>query len=276
MGNEINVKDNFEEGLSLRDLLLILKRNLLFMAIIVIIFAVVGGVFVFTQKPTYTSTEKVMFTATNIGENNSSQGNYNSMYAYVDTVMDFCDEGVVLDRANYYYTQYLNNKQNYDNIEDYIKYLSSDLVDPYKGQVINEPLCDKTKVSVSKKVTDETTVQFSFNISYTDDVRQDAYDKNKILVYAFSKECRATGKVGESTDIKYFGGMEVSITDMGNERVAPNSSKKKTLILFAGIGVVVALVAVYVRTILDNTIKSKDELEALTNASLLASVENKE
>jgi uncharacterized protein involved in exopolysaccharide biosynthesis len=85
------------------------KRYIVLMLAIVVAALAVGFIYANTVKPDYTATEKVAYKAQNELQS-TTQNNINAMNAFIGTIVDFCDEGVVVDRANYYYSRYLNAK----------------------------------------------------------------------------------------------------------------------------------------------------------------------
>ena len=96
-------------GIKIAHIAKILKRNLILMILVVILALGAGYGYAKMQKPTYTASEGMFFKATNL-KNPVVSYNVNAMKAYIDTVLDFCDEGVVLDRAESYYISYTNAK----------------------------------------------------------------------------------------------------------------------------------------------------------------------
>lgn len=95
-------------GIFIRDALFVLKRNIVLFLTVIILFTAGGYVYARVKKTDYTASVKVSF----LDETNpqASTTGVNNMRAYIDTAIDFCDEGVVLDRANWYYKDCLDEK----------------------------------------------------------------------------------------------------------------------------------------------------------------------
>lgn len=261
--------ENRENGSTLRELFEVLKRNIILLIVIVLLVTVGGVVYANIQKPSYTATEMVFFRAQNI-EDSKTTNNINVMRAYVGTVADFCDEGVVLDRANYYYKCYEERKKTEPTIgvDDYI--LSLKIEDAYNGQTVEQTYISQNKISVQTHTPDENGHRpFSFSVSYTDDTEYQAWSKVKILIFAFGQECLET-ESEDTEEKKYFDGVNVSIIDEGLKGTSTNVPKTKITLLFFALGIVAALIIVYAKSILDNTVKTKEELEQITGLGVMA------
>lgn len=261
--------ENRENGSTIRELFYVLKRNIILLIVIVLLVTVGGVVYANVQKPSHTATEMVFFKAQNI-EDNKTTNNINVMRAYVDTVADFCDEGVVLDRANYYYKCYEESKKTNatSGVDDYILSLKNE--DTYDGQIVQDRYIFEDKISVQTHEPDENGHRpFSFSVSYTDDTEYHAWSKVKILIFAFGQECLETEEE-DANERKYFDGVNVEIIDEGLRGTSTNVPKTKITLLFFALGIVAALIIVYVKNILDNTVKTKEELEQITGLDVMA------
>ena len=272
---------NQQEGKTIRDLFIIFKKSFWLILAIIVLFAALGLGYSFIETPSFTASRKVIITCENNGvwkidsdgkpkydaSANNPVDNINTMNAYADTIMDFCDEGVVVDRANRYYINYLNSS--YEDLDEYIEFLETSSVDSdAEGEIFSENI----KLS---KLAKEEEVNFSFKVEYTDENSQEAYDKLKLLIYAFKKEVLVTKEGSEET--KYFGNFKVYVEDMGAiGDVKPNTSKTKNILIFGAIGVVISFLVVYIKTVANNTVTTKEELERIVGAPVFAAIENKE
>lgn len=276
-----------KEAINIGEVFSALRKHLVLMLAIVIAFIAFGAVYGSMQKRTFTVTQKIVYKCQNLpyfDKNGNLQeptttANTNTMLAYGDTIIDLFDEGVVLDRANYYYKEYANAKlENSDlKLEDFFA----------KLEVNDNYVASQEQRNVGKNIfrsnlntyglTDENETKFAFAVSYTDMEAKTATEKLNILVYAFTKECGETIENSEGElKIKYFGEFTVIIADLGEESITTNVSKTKTLIMFTAIGVVVALLTVYVLSMIDNTVKNNEEVERLTGAPVLSTIEDVE
>lgn len=263
------MNNNTEKGgIRLSQIVKIIKRNVIIIALVIVLALGAGYGYTKMQKPTYTASEGMFFKATNLNYPTVAY-NVNAMKAYIDTVLDFCDEGVVLDRAESYYINYVNTKNSREQAgETYtLKQFFNDneLNDVYVEQENRvRTHYQKSSIKVYAEETEELETSFYFTISYTDGTYDEAADKAKILSYAINKE--SVKKIGED-EYKYFDGIKIDITNAGTIGVSNNLSKTKTIILFGLIGVAAAALVVYLRQVLDNTVKNTEDLEEITGVS---------
>ena len=114
MAYQHNSKSNIPKRI-----LQISKTNYLILVCIIVISLLLGVLYSVFKKPIYTAQELAIYGA-NLSDYEESTYDMATTKAYLDTVSDFTDSGVVIDRANYYYEDYINNKGNYSNVEEYI------------------------------------------------------------------------------------------------------------------------------------------------------------
>ena len=276
----------FGESL-IREILFAVKTNIILILVTILICAGCGFGVSYIRKPNYTASVKVSYRASNEQGNSTTAENINMMNAFINTVLDFCDEGVVVDRANYYYIQFKDKQrqsaeagQKYT-ITDYIEEIKSDddkySHENYTDKMRENPYIVKKNISLGGIKNDDAkeNIQFSFEVGYKDQNTLDAVEKVKLLVLAADREAKASFEVGGKEQMQYFDSVYVDIKDLGTLPISVPSNKR-TIVLFGMIGVALALVAVYVKNLLDNTIKTKEDLERLTGVDLLASIDKVE
>ena len=248
------------------------KRFWVLILAIVVAFTACGIAYAYIRKPNYTASEKIVYKAENAFEGATIVNHINAMDAFIDTVIDFCDEDVVIDRANFYYSMYLNQKAKEG--EDYTveQYVAKEREsDSYKNQEIKTERILKSNVEVEATPEEEENgAKFSFSVKYTDSDSAVAVEKLKILVFAIDMESRVTVVVDNKTVNKYFAGINNEIMDFGTEEVASDVSKFRIVLVAVILGVLAACATVYVIYLFDNTVKTKEELEQLTGASSLS------
>lgn len=287
MSDQINDKEVVSDGITIGDFFGVIRRNIALILAIVIFATVCGFAVSYFLPPKYKSVEKASFSATNrpivkvdpvTGKETvttpTTIDNINTMLAYADTVMDLSDEGVVIDRANYYYVQYSQNKDKYTDVDNFIENFNSkeDVYDENIALSQEKTYIIKANVSFKKLVLNEDETQFAFTLSYTDSSAREAEDKVKLLLFALKRECEEE----VAGEIKYFGNIDVAIVDLGCEGTTNQVSKTMVILVCVAIGLILAVGVVYVRSIADNTIKSKEVIERISKVSVLAAVENKE
>lgn len=257
------------EGNFIRNALFALKRNIVLFLAVIILFTAGGYVYARVKKPDYTASVKVSFqTYEKNGSSSSSTTDINNMRAYIDTVIDFCDEGVVLDRANWYYKDWLDEKASGKDFNQYLDELKTN--DNYSDRIASDDEWYSAQNINFLSYTSDGSTQFVFSIRYTDPDKDAAHEKAELLTLAFANELN----VRDGEDGKYFSGFTVKINNLGYEGVSSNVSKKKIVTIALVLGVAIASLAVFVKYLLDNTVKSKEELEQLTGVKTLATIEN--
>ena len=262
-------------GVLIKNIFFAIKRYLVLIIAIILIGTGCGIGYSFVKVPNYTATEEVIYLASDEqGKLNGTASGINIMRAYFNTVVDFCDEGVVVDRANYYYVQYVNRVSGAEpklTVNEFVE--SLDVVDPYNetsSKEVNDYYIVKSNVSFSVNVESEDQDHYAFSIRYTDTDQEEAVKKARIYVEAFRRELKTT--YGTSGG-KYFDGIEIEIISLGSAGVTSDVSKTKFAVMGAVIGVVIACVLVYLITIADSSIKSKEELEEITGSKLITVIE---
>lgn len=256
------------DGSIILDILFALKRNIIIVLITIFVGACCGLGGAYLKKPNYVAAENVIYKAEQSAGGGGYAADINIMRAYFNTIIDFCDEGVVTDRANYYYVNYLNAKaKDYElTINEFLEDESQKQNDDYSSNTsVNKSYILKEKITTSVDVSSADSEQFSFVIKYTDENREDANIKAKIVVFAMQKEL--------DSDKDYFKAIDNEIISLGSLGITSDVSKTKAVVIGALAGAVLAAVIVYIKVIFDKTITSKEMLEELTGTTVLAVVE---
>lgn len=252
----------------IKDILFAIKRNIILVVLILIIGAGCGFGYSYLKKPNFTAGENVVYMAKEVNGQSGTASSINIMRAYFNTVVDFCDEGVVTDRANFYYVMYKNKAAN---TKDYTvdTFIKEDL-SYYAGSVTvgERSYILKSKVSVTADVSSADSDQFSFVIKYTDANKAEAKDKVKLLVEAIKAELEMNNNVNT-----YFDTIENQIISLGSTGTSSDVSKSRFTIIGIFVGAVLAAAIVYIKTLLDNTVSSKEHLEELTGAPVLSVID---
>ncbi len=276
-----------------------IKSNWLLITIIVAIAIAIGVVISYFQVPIYTATCKTIYKASAFIDDNgdgemseeeeAKLGKYDNITLtnrYLTTVVDFCKQGCVADRANYYYNDYINNKDIYPTVNDYIDWLDKEFKakeDKYLDKINESKKKDEDFLStlpqeivmsgITIKQPDEES--FVVNVSYTDENIDVVTDKVLLVYAAINREAKVKTTVDEATFFKYFYNAEVNLTNTTLMPTPYNSvNRKKTVLIAAVVGAVVSLVAVYVENMFNRTIRSRSELESCTGAGFLAYIDD--
>lgn len=272
-------EQNVEYGNGLiKEVLFAIKRNLILIIVTVMLCSACGLGYSFIKTPNYTATEEVIYSATD--EKGSYAGtatSINIMRAYFNTVIDFCDEGVVIDRANAYYIMFLTENDPSLTVDEFIAGLESN--DSYSGDQSKQDWENtyilKSNVKINAEVEGNEQDLYTFSISYTDVNPTEAEIKLKIYVEAISRELKAVSSVddGSGTEDKYFSGIGNEIISLGLTGVVSDVSKTKLTIIGFILGVLIASALVYIISITDSSIKTKDELEDIVGVKHFANID---
>lgn len=266
-----------DNGISLLAILYAVKRNIWLMILVVVLSIGVGVGYIFTVEPNYTSTLKVAYKAEN-DLDSTTQNNINAMNAFIGTIVDFCDEGVVVDRANFYYNGYLNEKRHEGDdytVQDYVDAIR--IKDTYDQTVPKLQAIVAKNISTSYEVDEEDAAKFSFYVGYTDKDANASADKVKILALAFDLETKETIVIDNKEQGKYFAGITSEIIDLDYVgKPVSDVSKTRVLLLSGIVGVILALLLVYLLVISDKTLKDKEELEEIIGADMLSYIAKQE
>lgn len=278
---EENVKSNDH---ILSDIWFAIKRHIIVILVIIIISTIGGYVYSQVKKPLYTTSQQVVCTAIDeAGLNEDTNkgdiiANFNAMNAYIGTIVDFSDEGVVIDRANFYYVRYAEEvfKDPTITVNDFIKDMMSIPInqDPYstqdsnQAQVQNQYILAKN-ISVVSNVKDDTNSEFSFFVKYTDGDKQESQDKARILVLALRRELETEKG---TVDSKYFSGIAITISDLGSNGTTSNISVGKSTAMGIVIGIAISVI-VCIISVCDKSIKTKEDLEEIAEAPVFACIE---
>lgn len=231
-------------GITFRQLLLIIRANIFLIVAIIVIATIVGVVYSTTRKTTYTATRSMIVICKNVSDENDNNI-YNDLTAtsrMIPTIAEYCKQEVVLSLA-----QEIYGKSNSGEIK-------------------------KSGVKVSY---DESGNNYFLYISYTD-VEPDLARAKVMAVSEAEKE------IVETVDAKgnpVYVRMMTTLTfvdtidtaeDLQKIPCVMNSGSKMIIVLAVIIGIIVAVLVVLFRYLLDDTLKTKEELERATGTQVFA------
>lgn len=260
-----------EKGMGLGELLhrafIAVKRRIILVLAIILIFVAGGTVLAYVRKPLYTARECATYKA-----GNDDASSYTSLY--FRTVVEYCTAGCVVDRANFYYDKFI--KSSNVSISEFVKKASdaqSDPTDPLyydESLRINASYISNNDLTVRATSGDE--ISYMITISYTDVSATVAYNKLQIIIGAIKDEVNLEDENGSRV---YFP-VNITIEDFGYMGASVNWSKSRVITISAVIGIIVALLAVYLINLTDRTIKDKKDIERITGVNLIAFIEDQE
>ena len=291
MDNEQSLNSQNAEklsGISLVDILYILRAHILLIVIITLLFAAGGFLYAKNQKPVYTASVPVQFNVqiNAVDEHGNPMvdqvASTNYLFAYLDTAVDVCKSGDVLDRANVYYHFY---KESGKTLDEFVADLNAAYTDEVKeareeipGYAITEELmatyrnkwltANNIGTTYSSSNDSKDTVIF-FRLWVKDLSAANAKDMARIYALAADVSLNQFLNFGTAT----AGLIDLAGASSGVS-VATNAATKKTVIIAFVLGLIVSLAIVYVIYLIDNTVKSKEQLEALAGANVIAYIED--
>ena len=112
---------------TIKRVLNVFRRNILLIIVTIVAVTAIGTVYSYRRPYVYSACEMAVFKGKYT--DNLTLNDYTITTYYIDTFIDFCDEQCVIDRANYYYSEYL--KSGTENVSEYVEQLKSE--NKYKG-----------------------------------------------------------------------------------------------------------------------------------------------
>ena len=281
---KINEEKNQE--FSLRDVVNLLRKNIIFIISIILVCVAFGWGYSKIRKPYYIATEHVNYRAqldSSSSSTNDTVSNINIMDSLLETVKDVCKQDVVLLRANYYYKNYVNAwKFKYGNdaasvrkaLNDYVEYIEDTQNDNDNYTLLSEATIDDIRPgNITIESTSNDQLEFYFSLSYKDEEPLVAEEKVRILSLAYAREIKSSTADNSS---KYFGGINIILTDLGCYGCVVDMNATKIMVIFTFAGVVLSLLCVYLKVLFDNTVKDKETVEKLTGTNFLAYIQDQE
>ena len=266
MQEEIFEQQENEESL-FTDLLFLVRKNIILILAIVFFVTSLGVAYALVRKPNYTAGVAMRFSAQSQNTSSWSDG-VNTTQNYLNSIVDFCDEGVVVDRANYYYLQWLNQKRDNPQLEvtEFIKDIENIIYNKFK---IQDQYILQENIEVESYDIDGYT-NIVFHVNYTDKDEEAAKIKVQILVAAIEREALLT----DSNSKKVYFQIDMELESKGLETIRADMSKFSIVLLSGVMGCAISLLVLYLKTLLDKGIKTKEELERYTDAQVLSCIDN--
>ena len=281
--NKVNAESG--KGISFTDIFYILRAHLILIIFITLLFGAGGYAYSRVRKPVYTASVPVQFKTEmfNGQSGNTDQvSSTNYLFAYFDTAVGICKSGEVLDRANVYYRFY---KQSGLSIDDFILTLNAAYTSEARiarseipGYEVTEELkdewrnkfytVDKIGTNYSSNKSGSDTVVF-FRLWVKDLNKTDAREMARIYAVAADVSLNRILDLGKGA-----AGLIELADKVSDVSVSSDMSQRNIIIISLVLGFVVSLVIVYLSYLADNTVKSKEQVEKLTGANVIAYLED--
>lgn len=228
---------NEEKGISLNEIMQLLWRNIILIAIITVIATACGVGYAMRIKPTYTATRSLIVKAYNEDSSSSSSNSYNDITVAtkeLPTIAEFFKKPAVLKSALEKYGTGGNG-----------------------GKILSNNL----------SVSYDTTTRF-LTVSYTDGNEEVAVEMVKCIVQAGTEVVEEKNVDGTA---KYFNvSVELMTADDNEATVKVNLSRSKYIVIGFLLGLVLAVAIVFIKYFMDDTVRSKEELENISGVKMLA------
>ena len=255
-----------KNGFVLKKILFLLKKYYIVVLAVLIAAIAVGIAVAYLRKPTFTAKEPVKYSAQVDGGAYPTTNN-TAMTAYFNTVVDFCDTGVVVDRADYYYSRFIVSGKA---LNDYIADVRAN--DDYSAKLAAGETSGTEKYidagSIKTEYDKEKNI-YTFTVSLKDGTEEGARRKLRLLALAYDLEIR-----------DYFIGMKTYIAELVDSEedvvVTADISKKNIVLIAALLGAAVAVAAVYLVYALDNSVSEREDLEYITGTKVLGYIKDQE
>lgn len=276
------------KGISFTDIFFILRAHLILIIFITVLFGAGGFAYSKVRKPIYTASVPVQFKTELFNEKDANGNSVNQvsstnyLFAYLDTAVGICKSGEVLDRANvyyYFYQEYLKQNEGLD-IDDFIITLNNaytsearadrEEIPGYEIDEMQDKCRDRfftasnigTNYTSSKNGNDTVTY---FNLWVKNLNKDEAIKMARIYAVAADVSLNKILDLGKGT-----AGLIELADKIGDISWYSDMSPRNIIIIAAVLGFVVSLVVVYLLYLADNTVKSKEQLEKLTGANVIA------
>lgn len=246
-----------------------LKKNWILMLVVFLIVMVAGVAYTYLKKPNYTASVTASYY---IKTPDGGANEVNMTLAYFDSIVDLCDEGYVVRRANYYYGEFLKSGQS---VNEFI----NTFVDDYNENKEVTEYIRRNNISVSKMSpltasTNTNNDPLIIIMSYRDADSSVVANKVRILSFAVPKEANKQVDINGESVSPYLGRNELIFNWQKTSGVSADLQVRRILLITALIGVVLALLSVYLKYLFNRTVNDKDTLEDITGVSLLAYIDD--
>lgn len=230
-----NVYQSNEDGLSLKDIFYIVKKNIIMILVFIFVAIGIGGIYNYKiQAPIYRSSAQVMIAATDPDSGTTQAQQYSLSNYLINTFVDFFKSEVVLDQAK-----------------------ESD-------SLSNTTLTNKA-IKANLKVT-KGNDSLIINLSYTSTNQKEA----SVILQAVldAAKIQADEVIGNDVHL-----MKNKIVILSNATPATRVSKTMmNLALSFVVGVVIAFLYVLIKNSFDDTFKSKKDIEVVLDLPVIASI----
>lgn len=247
MENETNSLqvNNEEEGLSLKDILHIVKRHIIAIVIFVVAFAALGFVYGKMQAPKYTSSTS-LYVEYREDSNVGVTSQYTLSRYITETYVVFLTNDVVMDNAA--------SKLASKGIEILPKQIKSNLTVSSSSDALVINMKYVASDPSDAKIILNTIVDSLMEVTSQVETKIDPITNQEVTQYKYTLLYNNIKKIGEAKD-----------------GVKSTSTMKNTLIFFA-IGLVAAFVYVLLRELFDTRFKSFDEVEKTLGVPVLTGI----
>ena len=271
---------------SLVDIIHVLRAHFLIVIVITLLFALGGKLYADSRQPVYTASVPVTFDVQIMGKGEDKDvvdqvSSTNYLFTYLDTAVGICRSGEVLDRANVYYQFYKNSNKTLDNfIKDFnetydtvrtarVEVPGYEVTSELQTQYRNTWFKPEITGTIYNSGSSDSVIVFKLWVTDLD--RTTAIEKARIYTLA------ADVALNRKVKVDVGGSSTVGLLDLAGSSSGVSvgaDGANRIMIIAAFIGLVLSFVLIYILYLMDNTLKSKEQLEEISGASVIAYIDD--
>lgn len=254
-------------GITLKDLLFILKRNVILITIVTVVITIIGIIYGFGFKSyTYATNVTFMVRTNNQSTTSSIYSDTSQALRMVNTIKEFIMDDLVLEQTAKELTPFATSDE---------KYESS--VKAIKSSLKNGISFSNSEDSLIVKVTMKSTIyqlENSDNVFVVDAANTLITEAQRISkLYATDENGNyETGNTGDKQYKYQYIANNIQELSWAKEYSASRGATLVVAICFI-VGFVLGYLTALIRYLLDDTLKTKEELEQITGVPVLAKIE---
>lgn len=286
MENEQTSKVNNTEsagGISLTEILFVLRAHWIMIVVIAVAFILGGVVYSKVRKPVYTASVPVIFTM-RVMDNGGEQDQVTStnyLLSFLKTAPKYCQGDKIIALANVYYDYYLKSHKDLDVFIDDLKAAYAAIKDdPTKTDIAGYEVTDALiEANYNKYITKSmTSVSYKYDDSTPTAVMRlsvrnlnSQYAREMVRIFAFTVNFSINKEPFKDKATAEY--IELA-TDSSGVAVSSDMSPKRIVTISAVLGIVVAVLVVFLKRLSDNTLRDKEVLENITGAPVIAYIDD--
>ena len=250
---EQNKKDN---GISLGDIIRVIKKNIILLAIITVTITLIGGVYAFTRPAQYKATSRVLIAANEQSKSSEAIDSTDSLrftQTYAETVKE--SEKIINDTINNY------NNLEYTFTKDGKTYENIIPATVFKIKLEENKIGSINYIS-SRISTNASTESYAITISFTHD---DA-DFAVLIVNLLTENSKKEFEYEDESNLGAFSNFKIKVMPLKSAQGASYAGVNKKLYLIIAFlaGIVLSAVVIFIKEFMSNKFRTSSDVEAMT------------